>query len=143
MKTKQRLVLSVNDFKCVIVLNRCPAVPRYILPVRPAQILVSNADKIVLDIIYKIVKYSKEEGKDQESMQSSTTPDLGDHIQESQEVSPFPAGDSKAARNRQDSMTQTKTNSKHKITKKDPQKKHNMNKSLSHKVANEFIIKKG
>ena len=76
-------------------------------------------------------------------MQPSTTPDLGDHIQESQELSPFPAGDSKAARNRQDSMTQTKTNSKHKITKKDPQKKHNMNKSLSHKVANEFIIKKG
>ena len=30
------------------------------------------------------------------------------HIQESQEVSPFPAGDHKAAMNRQDCMTDTK-----------------------------------
>ena len=52
---------------------------------------------------------SKEEGKDQESIQSCTTPDLGHHMgndkntrkhitQESKEVSPLPAGDHKAAR---------------------------------------------
>ena len=34
------------------------------------------------------------------------------HIQEIQEASPFPTGDHKAARNRQDSIT--KTNMKHK-----------------------------
>ena len=39
------------------------------------------------------------------------------HIQEGQEVSPFPAGDHKAARNRQNSMTNTNPNNK-----KDPQK---------------------
>ena len=45
---------------------------------------------------------SKKEGKDQESIQSSTTPDPGnqwescDFTNESQEVSPFPAGDHKA-----------------------------------------------
>ena len=45
------------------------------------------------------------------------------HIQESQEVSPFPTGDHKAARNRQDSMA-----NKHEtlITKKDIQKKHHL-----------------
>ena len=49
----------------------------------------------------------KQEGKDQDSIQSSTTPDPGlrmgksdkntrkHHIQESQEVSPFPIGDHK------------------------------------------------
>ena len=58
------------------------------------------------------------EGKDQESIQSSTTPDPGTpygkvtKTQEnitlkSQEVSPFPAGDHKATRNRQDSTTKT------------------------------------
>ena len=41
------------------------------------------------------------------------------HTQESEEVSPFPAGDHKAAKNRQDSII--KTNMKH--NKKDPQKK--------------------
>ena len=62
---------------------------------------------------------SKEEGNDQESIQSSTTLDPGHHmgkrqstrkhhIQENQEVSPFQAGDHKAAMNRQDSMTNTK-----------------------------------
>ena len=51
-----------------------------------------------------------------ESIQSNTTPDQDTipesdkntrkhHIQENQEVSPFPAGDHKVARNRQDSMT--------------------------------------
>ena len=71
----------------------------------------TNGDKCV---------QSKEEGKYQESIQSMT--DLiqdttwlsdkdtlrKDHIQESQEVSPFPAGDHKAAMNRKDSMTDTK-----------------------------------
>ena len=57
---------------------------------------------------------SKEEYKDQELIQSSTTPDLRNHMgmwqntrshhtQESQEVSHFTAGDHKAARNRQGS----------------------------------------
>ena len=61
----------------------------------------------------------KEEGKDHESIQSSThlTQDTiwesdkntrKHHIQESQEVSPFPAGDHKTAMNRQDSTTGTK-----------------------------------
>ena len=50
---------------------------------------------------------SKKEGRDQESIQSSTTPDPGnqresdkltvDTTNESQEVSPFPAGDHKAS----------------------------------------------
>ena len=51
---------------------------------------------------------SREEGKDQESIQSSTTPDPGycmrkckytrnHNLQESQEISPFLAGDHKAA----------------------------------------------
>ena len=53
---------------------------------------------------------SKKEGKDQEWIQSSTTPDPGyqwesditlDITNESQEVSPFPAGDHKASTNRQ------------------------------------------
>ena len=62
---------------------------------------------------------SKEVGKYQELIQSSTTPDLGHHmvkwqnirkhhIQESQEVNPFTAGDHKAATNRRDSVTDTK-----------------------------------
>ena len=60
----------------------------------------------------------KEECKDQELMQSSTTPDRRHHMEkcqntrkkhhtlESQEVSPFPAGDHKAGRSRQDSFIQ-------------------------------------
>ena len=59
------------------------------------------------------------EGKDQESIQWSATPDLGHnkgkwqntrkhHTQEGQEVYPFSAGDHKAAMNRQESMTSTK-----------------------------------
>ena len=58
---------------------------------------------------------SKKDGKDQESIQSSTTPDSGYHVgkwqnvinitKKSQEVSPFPAGDHKAAMNRRESMT--------------------------------------
>ena len=58
---------------------------------------------------------SKKEGKDQKLIQSSTTPDQGHHMksnkitihvkhhtQESQEVSPFPAGNNKATANRQE-----------------------------------------
>ena len=65
-------------------------------------------------------KKSKE-GKDQESIQSSTTPDPGHHMgkwqkhnhtQESQEVHPFPASDHKDVRNRQNRLI--KTNVKHK-----------------------------
>ena len=43
------------------------------------------------------------------------------HIQESEEVSPFPTGDHKAARNRHGSLTKANTNNK-----KDPQKKHRL-----------------
>ena len=60
---------------------------------------------------------SKYRCKDQESIQSSTTPDPGyqwesdkhteDTTNESQEVSPFPAGDHKATRNRPDSTIHT------------------------------------
>ena len=66
---------------------------------------------------------SKKADKDQESIQSSTTPDPGHHMgkrrkhhkQESpHEVSPFPADDHKAARNRQDSITKTITKHKYK-----------------------------
>ena len=59
---------------------------------------------------------NRNEGKDQESILSNTTPDLGHrmvkwqkhkkhHIQESKEVSFFPVGDHKDAMNRQDSIT--------------------------------------
>ena len=62
---------------------------------------------------------SNEEGKDQESIQSNTTPDPGHHresdentrkyhIKEGQEVSPFPADDHNAAGNRQDIKADTK-----------------------------------
>ena len=62
---------------------------------------------------------NKEEAKDKESIQSSTTPDQGlhmgkrqntrkHHIQENQGVSPFLAGDHKAAMDRHDSMKDTK-----------------------------------
>ena len=60
----------------------------------------------------------EEEDKDQESIQSSTTPDPRHHMgkrqkhmkhytQESQDVSSFPAGDHKAVWNGQDSMIKT------------------------------------
>ena len=59
----------------------------------------------------QVLQLSKKEGKDQESIHSSTTPDPGyqwesdnvtnRHItNESQEVSPFSAGDHKATTNR-------------------------------------------
>ena len=60
----------------------------------------------------KVVKYSREKDKDHESIQSCTTPDTTRHMesdrkhntQESKVVGPFPAGDQKAARNRQNSI---------------------------------------
>ena len=62
---------------------------------------------------------NKKECKDQESIQSSTTPDqeitwesdkntTKRQIQERQEVSPFPAGDPKSTMNSQENMTNTK-----------------------------------
>ena len=75
------------------------------------QIIYPTLIMFCTALIY--LKYqSKYKNKDQESIQSSTTPDLEHHmgkwqntrkyrIQESQEVSPFPAGDHKAAMNRQ------------------------------------------
>ena len=76
-----------------------------------------------LSLIQSCVCESKEEGKDQESINTlkyHTLPETlygkvtktQGNIQESQEVSPFPAGDHKAARNRHDSKI--KTNVKHK-----------------------------
>ena len=50
------------------------------------------------------------------------------HLHESQEVSPFPTGDHKAARNRHHSMAKTSTNNK-----KYPQKKHHLG-SISKKI---------
>ena len=63
--------------------------------------------------------HSKKDGKDQESFQPNATPDPGYHmgkvtksqldiINKSEEVSPFPAGDHKAAMNRRESMTNTR-----------------------------------
>ena len=58
---------------------------------------------------------SKKGDKDQELIQSSTTPDSGKMTKtqlnitnESQEVSSFPAGDHKAATNRRESMANTR-----------------------------------
>ena len=65
------------------------------------------------------LQQSKKESKDKESIQSSTTPGTGHHLeirkntiqyqlQASQKVSPLPTGDHMAAINRQKSMTDTK-----------------------------------
>ena len=67
---------------------------------------------------FHVSPYKCKEGKDQESIQSSTTPDPRHHMgkgqntrkhhtHESQEVSPFPAGEHKSARSRQDSIIKT------------------------------------
>ena len=56
------------------------------------------------------------------------------HIQESQEVSPFPTGDHKATRNRHASMAKTDTNNK-----KDPQKKHRLGR-VSKKITEELKL---
>ena len=74
----------------------------------------------IYDSLCKLYDHlSKNEGKDQELIQSSTTPDPGHHIGKLQKpkktshtISPFPAGDHKAVRNTQDSMSKTKTNNK-------------------------------
>ena len=90
------------------------------------------------------LKACKEEGKDQEYIQSNTTPDPGHiwesdkktrkhHIQENKEVSPFTPVDHKAARNRQDSMTRNTNN------KKDPQKNRRLGKA-SKKITGGLII---
>ena len=78
-------------------------------------------------IIYRIK--SKKDGKDQETIQSSTTPDPGYHMgksqkynkphQQDQEASPFTAVDHKAAMNRRESMRTTRH-----INTNDPQKKY-------------------
>ena len=70
--------------------------------------------------MYYCFYQSKKGGKDQESIKSRTTPDPGYHIESdktqlnikktSQDVSPFPAGDHKAAMNRRQSMKNTKHN---------------------------------
>ena len=57
------------------------------------------------------------------------------HIQESQEVSPFPGGDHKAARSRQDSMT----DKNEKNNKNDPQKKHHLGHARIQKVLSERL----
>ena len=73
---------------------------------------------------------SKKGCKDQESIQSSTTPDPGyqwesdqltvDTTNESQEVSPFPAGDHKAQINRRAQIhSKHKTEQKHKRSTKE------------------------
>ena len=70
-----------------------------------------------------MIGLDKKEGKYQESIQSSTTPGpntiwesdeniIKYHTQKGQEASPFPAGNRKAARNRQDSITKTNTKQK-------------------------------
>ena len=79
---------------------------------------------------------SREECKDQESIQSSAKPDPGQHMgkwqkhskhntQESQEGSPLPTGGHTALRNRPDTIRNTTM--KHNLdNKKDPQKKHRL-----------------
>ena len=72
--------------------------------------LVSVKDLQSVSTAQLIIQLSKKEGKDQESIQSSTTPDQEYHgklatsqihiTNESQEVSPFPAGDPKASTNK-------------------------------------------
>ena len=70
----------------------------------------SHFFKFIIPCYYIQADQSRKEGKDQESIQSSTTPDPGyqwesdnlkfDITNRSQEVSPFPAGDQKALINR-------------------------------------------
>ena len=71
---------------------------------------------------FLVVKYvnllknfqSREEGKDQDSIQSSTIPDLDHHMgsdktqENAQHKSHFPVSDHKAAKNRQGSITKDK-----------------------------------
>ena len=92
----------------------------------------NSDDKIILKCFFRFWKVKivfkwrlwlkkSKEGQDQESIQSSTTPDRRHHIETDkitkqhtkvgQDRSALSAGDHKAARNRQDSTT--KTNLKH------------------------------
>ena len=93
----------------------------------------NNTRARMLDSIYYMtlrLLRSKYGCKDQESIQSSTTPDLGyqwesdkltvDTTNESQEVSPFPAGDHKAHINRRaQKHSKHKTEQKHKKSTKE------------------------
>ena len=81
----------------------------------------TNVDICSITVIFGTLRLkshqSKKGGKDQESIKSSTTRLY--ITSQSQEVSPFPAGDHKAAVNRRESMTNTRH-----INTKDPQKKY-------------------
>ena len=83
---------------------------------------------------YTVVSYQSKQGcKDQESIQSSTTPDPGyqwesdklteDTTHESKEASPFPAGDHEAHINRR---AQNIANTRQNKNIKDPQKKYRL-----------------
>ena len=85
---------------------------------------------------YRVICYAKKSKKwckDQESIQSSTTPDPGyqwesdklteDTTNEGQEVSPFPAGDHKAHINRR---AQNIANTRQNKNIQDPQKKYRL-----------------
>ena len=96
--------------------------------------------EILVWIPLKITKLQSKEGcKDQESIQLSTTPDPGyqwesdkltvDTTNESQEVSPFPAGDHKAHINRR---AQNIANTRQNENIKDPQKKQSQHSMLDH-----------
>ena len=94
---------------------------------------------------------SKNDGEDQEMIQSSTTPDPGYHMRKyqkynkhpinitykSQEVSPFPAGDHKAAMNRSEGIRNTRH-----INTNDPHKKYHLgavSKKIIFKYLNQII----
>ena len=90
-------------------------------PLAPGALILGITiivDNILMHLCYRCYKRMRE-GKDQESIQSGTTPDPGHHlgkwqntikyhIQGSQEVILFQAGDHKATMNRQENMTNTK-----------------------------------
>ena len=94
---------------------------------------------------------SRKGGKDQESIQSSTTPDPGYHMekwqkhnqssQTSQEASPFPAGDHKAAMNRRESMTNTIHYFRHTILKCVSEGSLNMSFVLPIKPAHAILVR--
>ena len=88
---------------------------------------------VIIQTTFRLLLKSKQWCKDQESIQSSTTPDPGyqwesdklteDTTNESQEVSPFPAGDQKAHINRR---AQNIANTRQNKNIKDPQKKYRL-----------------
>ena len=104
----------------------------YILPQLYKTLSLARTHCWILEVSYKISK-----GQDQESIQSSTTPDpryqwesdklTVDTTNESQEVSPYPAGDHKAHINgRAQRHSKHKTEQKHKrSTKEVPPTKEN------------------